>query len=113
NKKWFRQRLFKVRRRPVPQEGPVKHYQYQGGDLTISNVRWLPDGRYVVMEQYDLGVLLLDPFKNKLGQLLEKRGHSFGWFIDIDRYRIPETTFQNTSEEGQNKTKRSLSFTPR
>jgi len=113
NDKWFRQRLFKVRRRPVPQEGELKRHQYRGGELTISNIRWLPDGRYVVMEHFDLGILLLDPFKNKLGQLLEKRGHSFGWFIDIDRYHIPETYFENLPAEGQNKTKRSLSFLPR
>jgi hypothetical protein len=113
NEKWFRQRLFKVRRRPVPQEGELKRHQYAGGELTISNIRWLPDGRYVVMQQFDLGVLILDPFKNKLGQLLEKRGHSYGWFIDIDRYHIPETYFENLPEEGENKTKRSLSFFPR
>ncbi|HLF17656.1 MAG TPA: hypothetical protein VI749_02035 [Candidatus Omnitrophota bacterium] len=109
NEKWFRQRLFKVRRKPIKQEGDLKRHQYQG-DLTIQNIRWLPGGRHVVMEHTDLGIFILDPFKNKMGQLMEKRGHSFGWFIDIEKHS-PSKEWTQPSEP-KKQTKRRLFFVP-
>ena len=112
NEKWFKQRLFKLRRQPqVAQEGFQRH-QYRGGDLEIYGIRWLPGGKYILMEHRDLGVLILDPARNKIGQPMLKRGKNFGWHLDIERYRILEEIVEGEPQADAASKKRFLSFIP-
>lgn len=74
----WRKRLFKIPRIPLP--GDIPRYQYQGGALAVSSLRWLPRGQYVVMGHETLGVLILDPFSGKMGHLAATRGNTFGWY---------------------------------
>jgi len=79
--KWFRKRLFKIPREPVYDVNPK--YQYKGGELTVSQIRWIPGGKYVIMRDRFLGILVLDPEKKRIGQLLEAHGDTFGWYFNI------------------------------
>jgi hypothetical protein len=112
NEKWFKQRLFKLRRQPKTSEEAPHRHQYQGGELEMGGIRWLPGGKYVLMEHHDLGVLILDPALNKIGSLMLKRGRNFGWHLDIDRYRILEEMSRLEPGEEDTPKKRSLSFIP-
>ena len=77
---WFRKRLYKISREPRQTEIP--RYQYRGGELVIDHIRWLPGGRYVIMEHKYWGVLILEPSSGRIGLLLRARGHTFGWYLD-------------------------------
>jgi len=77
NAKWFRKRLFKIPRELRYTDMP--RHQYQGGDLVMGHVRWIPGGRYVVMEHRFWGILILEPSTGKIGLLIQAKGHSFGW----------------------------------
>ncbi len=76
--KWFRKRLYKITRRPVISDIP--RYQYRGGDLTLKNFRWIPGGRYVIMQHTRLGMIILEPTTAKIGILIEGDGDTFGWY---------------------------------
>ena len=78
NSKWFRKRLYKISREPRNTEIP--RYQYKGGDLVIDHIRWIPGGRYVIMEHRYWGVLILEPSTGKMGLLIRASGHTFGWY---------------------------------
>ena len=80
---WFKKRLFKIPREPVIGEAP--HYQYKGGEPVIYNIRWLPGGRYVILEHKYLGVFILDPFNGKVGHLRALRGEAVGWFEKMSK----------------------------
>ncbi|MCK5178180.1 MAG: hypothetical protein KAR32_01515, partial [Candidatus Omnitrophica bacterium] len=75
--KWFRKRLYKIPREP--RAADIPRYQYKGGDLVIDHIRWVPGGRYVIMEHRYWGVLILEPSTGKIGILVHARGHTFGW----------------------------------
>ena len=78
---WFRKRLFKVSRRPV--QSDVPRYQYQGGELSVQNIRWLPRGRYALMEHKGLGVLIIDPLTHQAGWFPEVKPDALGWYQDV------------------------------
>jgi len=80
-RQWFQQRLFLVNRKPVDSDFEAR-YQYKGGELMVHHIRWLPGDQYIIMEHRELGVLILDPYKNKIGQLFPKRGHTYGWYLN-------------------------------
>ena len=76
--RWFHKRLFKI-----PRDKDFKNlskYQYQGGELRISEMYWLPNGRYVIMVDKYLGVLVLDPFEGKVGKLIGAGVNTLGWY---------------------------------
>jgi len=77
---WWRKRLYQVPR--VETVGDIPRFQYQGGRLTISDLRFLPSGRYVIMEHYFWGILILDPVSGRIGILDNQRGSTFGWYPD-------------------------------
>ena len=79
--KWFRKRLFKIPREPVVSDVP--HYPYKGGEPVIYNIRWLPGGRYVILEHQYMGVFILDPYSGKIGHVIGLRGEAIGWFKEI------------------------------
>ena len=76
--RWWRKRLYQIPR--VPIESDMERYQYQGGQLAVQHLRWLPSGRYVIMEHNFWGILILDPQTGKLGILDNQRGETFGWY---------------------------------
>jgi len=76
--KWFRKRLYKVSREPRITD--IDRYQYKGGDLEIDHIRWIPGGRYVIMEHRYWGVLIMEPFTGKVGLLIQANGRAFGWY---------------------------------
>ena len=82
----WRKRLFKIPRVPLP--GGLSRYQYQGGMLAVSSLRWLPSGQYAVMGHEALGVLILDPFSGKMGQLAAARGNTFGWYEGSEKSKV-------------------------
>jgi len=75
---WWRKRLYRVPRVEVVDDFP--RYQYRGGRLTINDLRFLPSGRYVIMEHYFWGILILDPVTGRIGILDNQRGNTFGWY---------------------------------
>ena len=75
---WFRERLFKIPREPDLRH-PTK-YQYKGGNFTIQLMRWLPSGEYIILEDTNLGILILDPKSRMVGRLLDIVGHTVGWY---------------------------------
>ena len=79
--KWFRKRLYKIPREARGTDIP--RYQYKGGDLVIDHIRWIPGGRYVIMEHRYWGVLILEPSTGKIGLLIRANGHSFGWYQNV------------------------------
>ena len=79
--RWFRKRLFKIVREPVISQMP--RHQYKGGDLVIEQIRWIPGGRYAIMQHRYLGVLILEPATCKVGLLVEVKGHTLGWYEDV------------------------------
>ena len=77
--RWWRRKLFRIPR--VPRRSDIPRYQYSGGELAVKYMRWTPSGRYVVMEHYFLGLLILEPQTGKIGLLVnEKEGDTFGWY---------------------------------
>ena len=78
NSKWFRKRLYKIPREP--RNADIALYQYGGGDLVVDHIRWIPGGRYVIMEHRYWGVLILEPSTGKIGLLIRASGHTFGWY---------------------------------
>jgi len=78
NEKWFRKRLFQIPREINEANSP--RYQYKGGDLVIDHIRWIPGGRYVIMEHKYWGVLILEPSTGKVGLLIQANGRAFGWY---------------------------------
>jgi hypothetical protein len=74
----------------------MARHQYKGGDLVVKQIRWIPGGRYVIMQHRYLGVLILEPATGKIGLLIEADGHTFGWHKDIRQIHRPlEFPFSN------------------
>ena len=65
--RWWRKRLYQIPRTPE-------------GDLAVQHLRWLPSGRYVIMDHHFLGILICDPFTGKIGILTRELGNTFGWY---------------------------------
>lgn len=82
NKKWFRKRLFRIPRE-ISDEDTMR-YHYKGGDLVVDHIRWIPGGRYVIMEHKHWGVLILEPSTGKIGSLIQAHGRAFGWYQRSD-----------------------------
>jgi len=78
SKKWFRKRLFRIPREISDED--ITRYHYRGGDLVIDHIRWIPGGRYVIMEHKYWGVLILEPSTGKIGSLIQAHGRAFGWY---------------------------------
>lgn len=78
SKRWFRRRLFKIPRETGAADVP--RHQYKGGDLAVRHIRWIPGGRYVIMEHKYWGVLILEPSTGRVGLLVRANGHTFGWY---------------------------------
>lgn len=78
--KWFRKRFFKIPREPI--YGSIAKYQYKGGELVLSEFRWLPGGRYVIMLHKDYGAMILEPLTGRIGHLFEIKATTFGWYQD-------------------------------
>lgn len=76
--KWFRKRLFQIPREPTISE--VSRHPYKGGDLVFDEIRWIPGGRYVIMQHRYLGIMILEPATRKIGFLIEVKGENFGWY---------------------------------
>jgi len=74
---WWSRRLFRIPR--VGQDPELPHEFPQGGRLAVQYLRWLPSGRYVIMEHEFFGVLILDPILRKVGILITEKGDTFGW----------------------------------
>ena len=49
----------------------------RAGTSRLRELRWTPDGRYVLLSHEDLGILVIDPFSREAGHLID--GDSFGW----------------------------------
>jgi len=77
----WRRRLYQIPRVPEDYSVPGR-YQYRGGRLAVEDLRWLPSGRYVIMEHYFIGILILEPTTGRIGVLVNERGNSFGWLVD-------------------------------
>lgn len=75
--RWWRRRLYAVPR--VPLTGNFPRYPYEGLSA-IHHVRWLPGGRYVILGHRTLGILILEPATGRIGQLIDVKGKTFGWF---------------------------------
>jgi hypothetical protein len=60
--------------------------RYQTKDYAIKNIRWAPQGCYVVMEHRFWGILILDPAAQRMGHLIQANGHGYGWYQPL----VPE-----------------------
>lgn len=76
-----KKRLYKISR--VPVYGDIARYQYRGGELAVKHLRWLPSGRYIIMEHHIFGVLILESSTGKVGILVNEQGNAFGWHKKI------------------------------
>ena len=74
----WKKRLYKISR--VPVQSDIARYQYRGGELAVKHLRWLPSGRYIIMEHHLFGVLILEPSTGKVGILVNEQGSAFGWY---------------------------------
>lgn len=80
--KWFRKRLFKIPREARITQLP--RHQYQGGELVVDHIRWIPGGKYIIMEHIYWGVLILEPSTGRLGLLIQAKGRDFGWYEESE-----------------------------
>ena len=76
--RWFRERLFKIPRVPEPDQDP--RYQYLGGDLTVEEMSWIKNSQYVVIDDKREGLLLLNPYKKKIGYIGVQDAEFMGWY---------------------------------
>ncbi len=76
--KWFRHRLFRIPREPQLEDIP--RHAYRGGELIITQIRWIPGGRYAIMLHRYLGILVVEPATSRIGLLIAARGNTFGWY---------------------------------
>ncbi|MCR4337895.1 MAG: hypothetical protein NUV91_08850, partial [Candidatus Omnitrophica bacterium] len=77
--RWWRRRLYKIPRVPLGGGFEEKKDQ-QGGRLAIQDPQWFPSGKYVILDHYFLGILILEPQSGRIGILVNDKGHTFGWF---------------------------------
>ena len=75
---WFRRRLFRIQREARPSD--IARHAYRGGDLTITQIRWIPGGRYAIIHHRYLGLLVVEPATRKIGLLIAAKGNAFGWY---------------------------------
>jgi len=78
SKKWFRTRLFRIEREMRPSD--IARHAYKGGDLTITQIRWIPGGRYAIILHRYLGLLVIEPATRKIGLLIAAKGRALGWY---------------------------------
>ncbi len=77
-KKWFRTRLLRIKREARP--SVIERHAYKGGELTITQIRWIPGGRYAIILHRYLGLLVIEPATRKIGLLIAAKGNAFGWY---------------------------------
>ena len=77
-REWFRRRLFRIEREARPSD--IARHAYKGGDLTITQIRWIPGGRYAIIHHRYLGLLVIEPATKKIGLLIAAKGNAFGWY---------------------------------
>ncbi|MBI5150319.1 MAG: hypothetical protein HZA28_06080 [Candidatus Omnitrophica bacterium] len=82
SKKWFRHRLFRIPREPQVEDIP--RHAYRGGELIITQIRWIPGGRYAIMLHRYFGILVVEPATSRTGLLIAARGNTFGWYERLD-----------------------------
>jgi len=73
---WWKKRLYFVPRIPDTRQA---YPDFEVGQLVIQNPRWLPSGRYVIMEHYLFGIVILDPKTEQLGILVNDDCRGVGW----------------------------------
>lgn len=78
--KWFRRRLFRVKRDVDTSKKPTMANSY--GEHVLKQIRWTPDGRYVIMDHTYWGILILDPRRQKVAQIYPFEVNAFGWFSE-------------------------------
>ena len=76
--KWWKKRLYRISR--YYPESDIPRYHFGKGILTVDNLRWLPGGKYVIMEHHELGTLILDPLTGQIGQLTVDANGAYGWY---------------------------------
>lgn len=76
--RWWRRYLYKIPRIPPKEE--TRDGRYRPGDFEVGAIRWLPSGRYVIMEHLRYGILVLDPSISWIGVLESKPAQAFGWY---------------------------------
>lgn len=76
--RWFRERLFQVPR--VLDQDRDPRYQYRGGDLTIEQMSWVKDSQYIVIDDKEEGLLLLNPYNKKIGYIGVQNADFIGWY---------------------------------
>ena len=52
----------------------------QGWRPTITQIRWIPGGRYAVVHHRYFGLLVIEPATRKIGLLIAAKGNAFGWY---------------------------------
>ena len=77
-REWFRRRLFRIQREARPSD--IARHAYKGGDLTITQIRWIPGGRYAIIHHRYFGLLVVEPATRKIGLLIAAKGNAFGWY---------------------------------
>ena len=80
-REWFRTRLFRIQREVRPAD--IARHAYKGGDLTITQIRWIPGGRYAIIHHRYLGLLVIEPTTRKIGLLIGAKSDAFGWYGKI------------------------------
>lgn len=78
SKKWFRTRLIRIQREARPSD--IARHPYKGGDMTITQIRWIPGGRYAIILHRYLGLLVIEPATRKIALLIAAQGNTFGWY---------------------------------
>ena len=77
-REWFRTRLLRIQREARPSD--IARHAYKGGELTITQIRWIPGGRYAIIHHRYLGLLVIQPATRKIGLLIAAKGNAFGWY---------------------------------
>jgi hypothetical protein len=70
----------RIRREARPSD--IARHAYKGGELTITQIRWIPGGRYAIIHHRYLGLLVVEPATRKIGLLIAAtaKGNAFGWY---------------------------------
>ena len=79
--KWFRRRLFRVKRDVDTSKKQTMVNAY--GEHVLRQIRWTPSGRYVVMDHSYWGILIMDPRRQKVAQIYPYDVNVYGWFSEI------------------------------
>lgn len=76
--RWWKKRLHRIPR--IREELEKPKYNAATDRLVVDHMRWLPSSRYVILEHYYFGLLILDPARGWMGILDNQQGNTFGWY---------------------------------